>query len=95
MILSIFVFQVKFKKSTADEEEVLGGGIWCCDKELGEWRRCRGSEGGAWGRTRCWGSGGSAGGVEGCRGLEDVQRECRRCLGAGKGVVVVVEVLWE
>ena len=35
MILLIFIFQVKFKKNTADEEEVLGGGTWCCDKVLG------------------------------------------------------------
>ena len=30
MILSIFIFQTKFKKITADEEEVLGGRMWDC-----------------------------------------------------------------
>ena len=75
MILSIFIFQTKFKKITADEEEVLGGRMWDCEggawgrgKVLGEWRTYLGSEGGArgvkevlGGGARCWGSGGRAG----------------------------------
>ena len=89
MILLIFIFQVKFKKNTANEETVLGG-AWGHDKVLGEWRKC-------------WGSGGGAGKVEEvlgagerCKGSEGISRkvlgEWSRCLMAGQGAMVVVEV---
>ena len=85
LIFLIFIFQVKFKKNTANEETVLGG-AWGHGKVLGEWRKCWGSGGGARGvyevlgsRARVLGSGGSAG------ELEEVQGKWRRCLGPGKG----------
>ena len=64
LILSIFIFQTKFKKITADEEEVLAGRMWDCGSS--------GSAGGVkevlWGGARCWGSGGRAGGVKEVQG---------------------------
>ena len=67
---------------------------------LGEWRRCRGSEGGAWGLgwllgelRKCWGSEEGArgrhkvlGGVAG--GVEEVHRG-----GPGRTIIQVQEIL--
>ena len=71
MILSIFIFQTKFKKITADEEEVLGSRMWDGGGSAVV-QKCSGSAGGVkevlGGGAKCWGSGGRAGGVKEVQG---------------------------